>query len=45
MLAVGQSTPRETPEQESTTTKWVVVTGVAGLLGVLALVNYMGNKK
>ena len=45
MLAVGQSSaPRSTPEEEINTTKWMVAAGVAGLLGVLALVNYMGKK-
>lgn len=35
---------RPSLEQESKTSRMVVVAGVAGLLGVLALVNYMGKK-
>lgn len=45
MLAVtenGQDKP--TPAQDAETTKYVVAAGVAGLIGVLALINYIGKK-
>lgn len=44
MMAVSDSSPRPTPQQNAESSKWVVAAGVAGLIGVLALMNYMGKK-